>query len=75
MPHEVQTLAGNASIKREMTCYAGIRESMIDRARLGSIAAFDNGLVARLTIRAGPIYLQSETEACVGQLSGKRMAK
>jgi integrase len=39
MPHEVQKLAGHASIDTTMKYYVGIRESMIDRARGASAAA------------------------------------
>ena len=39
MPHEVQRLAGHSSIETTMNYYVGIRESMIDRARLASNAA------------------------------------
>ena len=47
MSHEVQRLAGHASIETTMKYYVGIRESMIDRARLVSVAALGEDVVAR----------------------------
>jgi len=47
MPHEIQRLTGHASIETTMRYYVGIRETMIDRARLASTAAMDDNLVAR----------------------------
>ena len=47
MPHEVQKLAGHASIETTMRYYVGIRESMIERAKLASAAALGDDLVAR----------------------------
>ncbi len=48
MPHEVQRLAGHASVNTTMKYYAGIRESMIDRARKASVAALSQDSVANL---------------------------
>jgi len=48
MPHEVQRLAGHASINTTMKYYVGIRESMIDRARKASVAALGQDSVANL---------------------------
>jgi len=48
MPHEVQKLAGHASIDTTMKYYVGIRESMIDRARGASAAALGENSVANL---------------------------
>ena len=51
MPHEVQRLAGHASIDTTMRYYVGIRESMIDKAGSASRAAMSDdswrALVAR----------------------------
>ena len=46
MPHEVQRLAGHASIETTMKYYVGIRESMIDRARRASVAALGQDFIA-----------------------------
>ncbi len=48
MPHEVQRLAGHASIETTMNYYVGIRESMIDRARQASSLALESDSVANL---------------------------
>ncbi len=48
MPHEVQRLAGHASINTTMKYYVGIRESMLDRARKASVAALGQDSVANL---------------------------
>ena len=48
MPHEVQRLAGHASINTTMKYYVGIRESMLDRAREASVAALGQDSVANL---------------------------
>ena len=48
MPHEVQRLAGHASINTTMKYYVGIRESMIDRASQASSAALGEDSVANL---------------------------
>jgi len=48
MPHEVQRLAGHASINTTMKYYVGIRESMLDRAREASAAALGQDSVANL---------------------------
>ena len=47
MPHEVQRLAGHASIETTMNYYVGIRESMIDRARQASVAALGENFIAK----------------------------
>ncbi len=46
MPHEVQRLAGHSSIETTMTYYVGIRETLIDRARLASVAALKGNFLA-----------------------------
>ena len=46
MPQEVQRLAGHARIETIMTYYVGILELMIDGARLASVAALGEDLVA-----------------------------
>jgi integrase len=48
MPHEVQRLAGHSSIETTMKYYVGIRESMIERARLASSAALGTDFGAHL---------------------------
>ena len=48
MPHEVQRLAGHASIDTTMRYYVGIRESMIDRACKASVAALGSSLGTHL---------------------------
>ena len=49
MPHEVQRLAGHASIETTMRYYVGIRESMINRAREASSAALGTDFGTHLT--------------------------
>ena len=48
MPHEVQKLAGHASIETTMKYYVGIRKSMINRARAASTKALGSNSVANL---------------------------
>ena len=48
MPHEVQRLAGHASIETTMKYYVGIRKSMITRARAASTKALGSNSVANL---------------------------
>ena len=48
MPHEVQRLAGHASIDTTMNYYVGIREAMINRARQASSAALNDKSWCRL---------------------------
>ena len=48
MPHEVQRLAGHASIETTMKYYVGIRESMLGRARAASTKALSANSVANL---------------------------
>ena len=48
MPHEVQRLAGHASIETTMKYYVGIRETMLGRARAASAKALSANSVANL---------------------------
>ena len=51
MPHEARELAGHADINTTMNYYVGIRESLIDKARGASSAAFGEDFSA-LSVRA-----------------------
>ena len=62
MPHEIQKLAGHSSINTSMKYYVGIRESMIDRARLASSAALTGNSVANL-LQTGKYVAFSKNKA------------
>ena len=61
MPHEVQRLAGHASIETTMNYYVGIRESMINRAREASSTSSSVGLKSLALDFEGPTrtFIQS----------------
>ncbi len=48
IPHEVQRLAGHSSIDTTMNYYVGIRETMIERARVASSAVLGDVFGMRL---------------------------